>query len=381
MPDDQTAAARTASIVARLDRLPPSRYFVQLVALIAIGGWFEFYEFAMPGGISLGLTRRIYTAPRPACSPGTVLRASSPRSSSACSSAPSCSVGSPTGSAGARRSPGRCCSIPSRSSSPRSVSRRCDRRAALRRRVRHQRAAHQQQLVHLRDHAAALARPLHGVRHPDRADLGADSLVPVMAAGAAHRPGPERLALGGHCRRAGRASSFGSSAAAFPNRRAGCRRTAAHAEADAAMRRMEDRVRAELGRELPPPDLRPRRTDRRRAVAWTEMFGSAYISPHHHAVTVPVLPDHRRVRLHHLGADHAGKAGLRDRAFAGVHRDDHAAGAGRCRARACCSPSGSNANGSWSAPRIGIGVFGVLFSQARSDGMILLLRRRDDRCA
>jgi len=50
------------SIVARLDRLPPSRYFVQLVALIAIGGWFEFYEFAMPGGISLGLTRRIYTA-------------------------------------------------------------------------------------------------------------------------------------------------------------------------------------------------------------------------------------------------------------------------------------------------------------------------------
>ncbi|HEY1932695.1 MAG TPA: MFS transporter [Acetobacteraceae bacterium] len=54
--------SETASIVARLDRLPPSRYFVQLVALIAVGGWFEFYEFAMPGGISLGLTRRIFTA-------------------------------------------------------------------------------------------------------------------------------------------------------------------------------------------------------------------------------------------------------------------------------------------------------------------------------
>jgi len=53
---------QTASIVARLDRLPPSRYFVQLVVLIAIGGWFEFYEFSMPGGISLGLTRHIYTA-------------------------------------------------------------------------------------------------------------------------------------------------------------------------------------------------------------------------------------------------------------------------------------------------------------------------------
>ena len=57
MPSGQS----TGSIVARLDRLPPSRYFVQLVALIAIGGWFEFYEFAMPGGISLGLTKRIFT--------------------------------------------------------------------------------------------------------------------------------------------------------------------------------------------------------------------------------------------------------------------------------------------------------------------------------
>ena len=53
---------QAGSIAARLDRLPPSRYFVQLVALIAIGGWFEFYEFAMPGGISLGLTRRVFTA-------------------------------------------------------------------------------------------------------------------------------------------------------------------------------------------------------------------------------------------------------------------------------------------------------------------------------
>ena len=50
----------TGSIAARLDRLPASRHFVKLVALIAIGGWFEFYEFAMPGGISLGLTQRIF---------------------------------------------------------------------------------------------------------------------------------------------------------------------------------------------------------------------------------------------------------------------------------------------------------------------------------
>lgn len=58
------AAQETASIVARLDRLPPCRYFIKLVALIAVGGWFEFYEFALPGGISLGLTQHIFTASR-----------------------------------------------------------------------------------------------------------------------------------------------------------------------------------------------------------------------------------------------------------------------------------------------------------------------------
>ncbi len=57
MPSDQS----TGSVFARPDRLPPTRYFVQLVTLIAIGGWFEFYEFAMPGGISLGLTKSIFT--------------------------------------------------------------------------------------------------------------------------------------------------------------------------------------------------------------------------------------------------------------------------------------------------------------------------------
>src|SRR3984885_12623609 len=63
MPDDRgTTPSTTGSIVARLDRLPPSRYFLGLVALIATGGWFEFYEFAMPGGISAGLTRDIFTA-------------------------------------------------------------------------------------------------------------------------------------------------------------------------------------------------------------------------------------------------------------------------------------------------------------------------------
>src|SRR3977135_2969590 len=40
---------------ARIDRLPPSRYFLGLVARIALGGWFEFYEMFMAAYISLGL--------------------------------------------------------------------------------------------------------------------------------------------------------------------------------------------------------------------------------------------------------------------------------------------------------------------------------------
>jgi MFS transporter, putative metabolite:H+ symporter len=50
------------TILARIDRLPPSRYLIGLVARIASGGWFEFYELFMPGFISLGLVKAgIYT--------------------------------------------------------------------------------------------------------------------------------------------------------------------------------------------------------------------------------------------------------------------------------------------------------------------------------
>lgn len=51
------------STLARIDRLPASRYLVGLVARIASGGWFEFYELFMPGFIALGLIRAdIYVA-------------------------------------------------------------------------------------------------------------------------------------------------------------------------------------------------------------------------------------------------------------------------------------------------------------------------------
>jgi MFS transporter, putative metabolite:H+ symporter len=50
------------SILARIDRLPPSRFLFWIIARIAAGGWFEFYELFMPGFISPGLVRSgIYT--------------------------------------------------------------------------------------------------------------------------------------------------------------------------------------------------------------------------------------------------------------------------------------------------------------------------------
>jgi putative MFS transporter len=51
------AEGQCYTILARIDRLPPSRYLLGLVGRIASGGWFEFYELFMPGFISLGLVK------------------------------------------------------------------------------------------------------------------------------------------------------------------------------------------------------------------------------------------------------------------------------------------------------------------------------------
>lgn len=53
------------TILARIDRLPPSRHMLGLVARIASGGWFEFYELFMPGFISLGLVKAGIFVARP----------------------------------------------------------------------------------------------------------------------------------------------------------------------------------------------------------------------------------------------------------------------------------------------------------------------------
>lgn len=56
MSTDASLAASPA-ILARIERLPASRALLKLIVLIAVGGWFEFYELFMPGAISLGLVR------------------------------------------------------------------------------------------------------------------------------------------------------------------------------------------------------------------------------------------------------------------------------------------------------------------------------------
>lgn len=62
---DQTLgkAGTRHTVLARIDRLPPSRHLIGLVGRIASGGWFEFYELFMPGFIALGLVHGgIYVA-------------------------------------------------------------------------------------------------------------------------------------------------------------------------------------------------------------------------------------------------------------------------------------------------------------------------------
>ncbi|WP_397451311.1 MFS transporter [Pseudomonas sp. NA-150] len=55
MRQENVRSPAEPTVSARLDCLPPTRYFRGLVARIAIGGWFEFYEMFMAAYISLGL--------------------------------------------------------------------------------------------------------------------------------------------------------------------------------------------------------------------------------------------------------------------------------------------------------------------------------------
>jgi putative MFS transporter len=53
----QTIPSPHAAISARLDRLPATRYIWQLVLLLSLGGWFEFYDLILTAYIGPGLVR------------------------------------------------------------------------------------------------------------------------------------------------------------------------------------------------------------------------------------------------------------------------------------------------------------------------------------
>ena len=49
------AADTAVTVAARLDRLPPSRHTRRLVTLLSLGGWFEFYDLFFTAYVALGL--------------------------------------------------------------------------------------------------------------------------------------------------------------------------------------------------------------------------------------------------------------------------------------------------------------------------------------
>jgi putative MFS transporter len=49
------ATDTTITVAARLDRLPPSRHTRRLVALLSLGGWFEFYDLFFTAYVAIGL--------------------------------------------------------------------------------------------------------------------------------------------------------------------------------------------------------------------------------------------------------------------------------------------------------------------------------------
>jgi MFS transporter, putative metabolite:H+ symporter len=55
-------AGPTITVAARLDRLPPTRYTRNLITLLSLGGWFEFYDLFFTAYIAIGLFQgKIFT--------------------------------------------------------------------------------------------------------------------------------------------------------------------------------------------------------------------------------------------------------------------------------------------------------------------------------
>ncbi|HEY0912258.1 MAG TPA: MFS transporter, partial [Bradyrhizobium sp.] len=57
MTTEQSEGVRAAAILARLDRLPGTRHVWKLIALLSLGGMFEFYDLFMTAYVVPGLMK------------------------------------------------------------------------------------------------------------------------------------------------------------------------------------------------------------------------------------------------------------------------------------------------------------------------------------
>ncbi len=61
--EDDMAADAAVTVAARLDRLPPLRHTRNLVTLLSLGGWFEFYDLFFTAYVAIGLFKEgLFTA-------------------------------------------------------------------------------------------------------------------------------------------------------------------------------------------------------------------------------------------------------------------------------------------------------------------------------
>ena len=344
-------AQGAAAILARLDRLPATRHIWTLVALLSLGGMFEFYDLFMTGYVAPGLVRAgLLTGGdgghvlRPAAFRGRHLHRPvhrhvrvrlRRRPVRATGDLHLVDAGLLRGHAGDGVPGQRLRRLP----------------LAADRRDRDRRRAGDHRHLHRRDRAQASARPGLRLQPDDPVCRRAGGGVPGLRAGPAGAAGLGWLALGGGDRRRGRAVRV------VPASRDPGKPALADQPWQAGRGGSGD------GGDRGQGEQRPRRC---RAAGGGGAFGRGFVGarqlrrdlaaalsqPHHHADGVPVLPDLRLLRLRRLGADDHRPAGRdQSRLQPAIRLHHRAREPVRTAARHELRRQVRAQNGSWSPPR------------------------------